>query len=749
MASLKRKKKEGKPKPKIKKKRRSLAEMSAEEFMASVLSGSEEEEEEGGSGRGLETAPAPTERPQSSTHQSETTSSTRLKTQLSNLATTDPAFYRFLQGNDSHLLQFSDSEEEREEGWVGQEGGGEGRGSSDDDDEMGEPEPVPPHITSRAEIVHSDSEDMESEGEGREREEEEEGAYKGIPVTLTMVQKWVDKITTAHYIPALHNLTLALHAAVAGILNRTRRGVREGEEEEEVMVYRVEGTPVFNAVVVACLKHVSTCLSHHTPPQQHGRRPQLPSSHKGWSKVRRTVKPYLSDLLRLSQGVREPSMQCAVLRHMQDIVLYFASYPKLQRELSSTLISLWAGGEQSVQVLAFLILRRITLVHPHPSLHRTLKKLYLTFVRNCKFTTPKSLPQIHFMQNCLVELLAVDPPTTYQHAFVYIRQLAVHLRTALTSNKKDAQQTVYNWQYVHCLDLWTRVLGEVHHDALRPLVYPLVQTTLGALQLQPTARYYPLRLHCVETLLNLIASTGTYIPLPPYLLEVLEAQSSKVSAHPQTGKPPDLTCLLKATKQQLQSRGFQSAILNKSFELLLQFFASHTHHIGFPELAFPILVRLRKVAKTTPLSWLRMQLKQLIEKVEEVSREVERERSSVSFAPKDAQLIAAWERERRGLENPVSRFLATWCKVHQQMSQQAPRQPTSQQQAAQEKGGRKKARRKRVGTNKKKVSSAQALDKREEEVEGGGVEGGGVRDDEADIVEAFEFSSDESGPEIN
>lgn len=89
-------------------------------------------------------------------------------------------------------------------------------------------------------------------------------------------------------------------------------------------------------------------------------------------------------------------------------------------------------------------------------------------------------------------------------------------------------QTVYNWQYVHCLDLWTRVLGEVHHDALRPLVYPLVQTTLGALQLQPTARYYPLRLHCVETLLNLIASTGTYIPLPPYLLEVNKGGSNTV-----------------------------------------------------------------------------------------------------------------------------------------------------------------------------------------------------------------------------
>ena len=44
------------------------------------------------------------------------------------------------------------------------------------------------------------------------------------------------------------------------------------------------------------------------------------------------------------------------------------------------------------------------------------------------------------MTSSLVELLAVDPATSYQHGFVYIRQLAIHLRTALTSGKKDAQQ---------------------------------------------------------------------------------------------------------------------------------------------------------------------------------------------------------------------------------------------------------------------------------------------------------------------
>ena len=52
------------------------------------------------------------------------------------------------------MLEFSDSDgEEEEAGESGEEGGG--RGVSKDDDDMGEPEPVPPHITSRAEVCLS------------------------------------------------------------------------------------------------------------------------------------------------------------------------------------------------------------------------------------------------------------------------------------------------------------------------------------------------------------------------------------------------------------------------------------------------------------------------------------------------------------------------------------------------------------------------------------------------------------------
>ncbi len=84
-------------------------------------------------------------------------------------------------------------------------------------------------------------------------------------------------------------------------------------------------------------------------------------------------------------------------------------------------------------------------------------------------------------------------------------------------------QAVYNWQFVHCLDLWSQMLGHVTHESLRPLVYPLVQVMVGAIHLQPSSRHYPLRLHIVRTLLDLSQATATFVPVAPYLLEVSKA----------------------------------------------------------------------------------------------------------------------------------------------------------------------------------------------------------------------------------
>ena len=42
----------------------------------------------------------------------------------------------------------------------------------------------------------------------------------------------------------------------------------------------------------------------------------------------------------------------------------------------------------------------------------------------------------------------------------------IHLRTSITNKTKDSYKTVYNWQYVHSLDFWSRVVA-AHCESLR------------------------------------------------------------------------------------------------------------------------------------------------------------------------------------------------------------------------------------------------------------------------------------------
>lgn len=62
--------------------------------------------------------------------------------------------------------------------------------------------------------------------------------------------------------------------------------------------------------------------------------------------------------------------------------------------------------------------------------------MYVGYIANSKFVTPNSLPGINFMRQSLAEMFIISEPVSYNHAFLYIRQLAIHLRSAVTLKKK-------------------------------------------------------------------------------------------------------------------------------------------------------------------------------------------------------------------------------------------------------------------------------------------------------------------------
>lgn len=70
--------------------------------------------------------------------------------------------------------------------------------------------------------------------------------------------------------------------------------------------------------------------------------------------------------------------------------------------------------------------------------------MYVKYVENSKFVSFTTLPGINFMRHSLAEIYLLDNNLAYNHAFLYIRQLAIHLRNATTLKKKVRHFKFYN-----------------------------------------------------------------------------------------------------------------------------------------------------------------------------------------------------------------------------------------------------------------------------------------------------------------
>lgn len=574
------------------------------------------------------------------------------KAALNKLKNIDPEFYKFLEQNDKKLLSFNaDNDFDEEDSEDDVEADTTVADSEDDDDKVHKPSE-----TFDAASDESDFEDPTEEDPNEDVAADDAKYAKGGTrlITLKLLKQWqndlsLDKVS----VDSIKNVIQAVNSALLSISGDHVAG----------LAYKVEGAAVFNGVLQLCVLHLHPAIKRFLGLA--GKTSKKPHKCKKWNKIRSSLKDYLTDLTKLLEHVSSANILIVLLKHLHQIVPMVASFSTLIKPILKRLVSLWSTSEETVRVLAFLSILKITRGQQTTLLNTVLKAMYLSYIRNSKFVSPSTLPSINFMRRSLTEMFALDLNVSYQHVFLYIRQLAIHLRNALTLKKKDSFQAVYNWQFINSLRLWVELLcATTNKSQLQPLIFPLVSIIVGTIKLIPTAQFFPLRFHCVQILIQLSKETRTFVPVLPFILEVLNSNTFNKKHSSVSMKPLQFTCILRLNNAQLLENGFRDEVIENIFGLTLDYMAHESFTLSYPDLAVPAIINLKQYLKRCKNSNYSRKLKQLIDKMEENSRLVEKERERITFGLRDTQMIAAWETNLRNKGTPLLTYYTNWVRTH-------------------------------------------------------------------------------------
>jgi len=548
--------------------------------------------------------------------------------QLDALAKDDPEFHKYLQENEPELL---DSKFDPVQ-----------LGELSDDEEP-----------RRKKVKKNGKVQEDSEGSDEDTASNE--------LTKDTLKKWETALTTQHSLRAARETVLAFRSAV-----------HVSDDDKQETKYAISNPQIYHQLVNLALTNIPAVFEHHLPVQESKNgKVHVPTENKKFKTIAPLFKSHMSSILHLLGHLSDAATLRLTLSSTLPLIPYLLSFKKIVRDLARAVTEVWSShsNTEAARIAAFLLLRRLAIIGDPGIRENVLKATYQALVKGSRNITTHTIAGVNLMKNSASELWSIDTGVGYATAFSFIRQLAIHLRSSIQNNSKESYKNVYNWQYVHSLDFWSRVLSAqcAATDApLRPLIYPLVQVTLGALRLIPTATYFPLRFQLVRSLLRLSRTTGTYIPLAAVLYEVLSSAEMRKAPKAATLKPLDFATVIRAPKAYLHTRTYQDGVGEQVQELFTEFFGLWCKSIAFPELSLAVVVMLkrwlkdvsdRRPGKGNKNQKVNGSITLLVQKLEANSNYIKERRDKVEFAPNDRKGVEAFLQDVAWEKTPLGAYL--------------------------------------------------------------------------------------------
>ena len=352
------------------------------------------------------------------------------------------------------------------------------------------------------------------------------------------------------------------------------------------------------------------------------------------SNMSNIIKRYISILIRYiktcEQGMK--NMIFLNIENIAPLIFIFNNFTEIILKIAINLWSTTSENEIREKIINFI---KLLFVKKPKFFEYSIKIFYINYLNVAKEMNIKTFSHIKQLQDDIINILNYDLQKAYTTIFTFIRKLCIQLRGTIVEKTTATIKSIYNWQFVNSLILWSRVIMKyISNEDIRLLIYPMIQTIIGVIKLNYGEQYYLLRIRLVMLLNGISRVSNIFIPTQMYILPILSSNyfiekcknninnnldNKKADKNKNKGKINNRVVInvsLKIKKEEWKIKQIRKDLLEECCDCLTEFLSINSNKICFAELACNILKEMRSALKNIYDKEYREIVKKRIEKIE-------------------------------------------------------------------------------------------------------------------------------------